>query len=96
MLNTDNLFAIIGQRLDIIDARQNEILRILAKQPASQLNMVDDPVSTEKAAKMFGIAKQTIYQNIRKIPHTKRFGRLYFYPSQLRAYLENGTEVAHD
>lgn len=44
----------------------------------------------KQAAEFLGVADQTIYQNIKKIPHSKRFGKLYFRRSELEAYLADG------
>ncbi|MBD2704953.1 helix-turn-helix domain-containing protein [Spirosoma sp. BT702] len=52
----------------------------------------DKPMSLTEAAEFLGIAEQTIYQNIRKVPHRKRFGRLYFFKAELLAYLD-GHEI---
>lgn len=50
----------------------------------------ETPVPIADAANFMNCAVQTVYQNIRKIPHTKRFGRLYFYKSELAEYLKSG------
>lgn len=50
-------------------------------------------LDTDQAATVLGIAKQTLYQRIKDIPHTRRFGRLYFFRSELLAYLK-GDEPA--
>lgn len=50
----------------------------------------DKPMSLTEAADFLGIASQTLYQNIRKVPHRKRFGRLYFFRVELLAYLDGG------
>ena len=47
-------------------------------------------LTASDAAKFLGIAKQTLYQSISKVPHTKRFGKLYFLESDLTAYLGGG------
>ena len=47
-------------------------------------------LTASDASKFLGIAKQTLYQSISKVPHTKRFGKLYFLESDLTAYLEGG------
>ncbi len=68
-------------------------------QKLEQLNLAtpqdDKPLSVAEVADFFGIAEQTIYQNIKRIPHRKRFGRLYFIKSELMAYL-NGKEETHE
>ena len=62
----------------------------LDAQPVTTTPENETPLNVEQAAGFLGISKQTVYQNIDKIPHSKRFGRLYFYPADLRAYLDNG------
>lgn len=46
------------------------------------------PLSLSEAAEFLGISDQTIYQNIKKLPHRKKFGRLYFFTFELLAYLD--------
>ena len=89
---TENPFATIARELELIKAQQAETLQLL-RNTASPTTTDEIPVSTDEAAKRFGIAKQTLYQNAWKIKHTKRFGRLYFYPSDLREYLNTGRGV---
>ncbi|MCC5612898.1 helix-turn-helix domain-containing protein [Nostoc sp. CHAB 5834] len=75
----------------------SELKRLLTEQtPNIKLDYADKPLSVTDAANFLGISKQTVYQNIGKIPHTKRFGRLYFYPADLRAYLNAGEGVANE
>lgn len=88
---SDNPFTAIWQRLDQIEARQTETLQLLRNTAITSATADEIPISTDEAAKRFGIAKQTLYQNAKKIKHTKRFGRLYFYPSDLRDYLDGGS-----
>jgi hypothetical protein len=40
-----------------------------------------------QAAEFLHVKKQTIYQNIEKIPHLKKHGKLLFVESDLRDYL---------
>jgi len=49
-----------------------------------------DPLTVKQAADYLGVSQQTIYQNIRRIPHSKRFGKLYFLRSDLDLYLAEG------
>lgn len=93
---TENPFISLARELEIIKAQQAETLQLLRNTATSPTTSDETPVSTDEAAKRFGIAKQTLYQNARKIKHTKRFGRLYFYPSDLRAYLNGGEGVANE
>ena len=90
MFTEKNPFTELARELAIIKAQQAETLQLLRSKATGPATTDESPVSTEQAAKMFGIARQTLYQNVRKIKHTKRFGRLYFYPSDLQEYLDNG------
>lgn len=62
------------------------------KELQAQIPTVPDQehFSVEQAASRLGISKQTVYQNIDKIPHSKRFGKLYFSKADLDAYLQEG------
>ncbi len=59
----------------------------------AQTDNEEVPLNVEGAAEFLGITKQTVYQNIDKIPHRKRFGRLYFFRAELLAYLNAGEGV---
>ncbi len=48
------------------------------------------PLNIKEAAKILGIAQQTIYQNIERIPHRKKHGRLFFFENELLEYLNSG------
>jgi predicted DNA-binding transcriptional regulator AlpA len=55
----------------------------------------DEPaIDIDLAASVLGIAKQTIYQRIKDLPHKRRFGRLYFFRSELLDYLRKGDVAA--
>ena len=50
----------------------------------------NSPLNIKEAAKILGIAQQTIYQNIERIPHRKMHGKLYFFETELLEYLNSG------
>jgi predicted DNA-binding transcriptional regulator AlpA len=52
------------------------------------------PINLKEAADFLGIAPQTVYQNINKIPSRKKHGRHYFLKSELAAYLETAKRTA--
>ncbi|WP_128547742.1 helix-turn-helix domain-containing protein [Larkinella soli] len=54
----------------------------------------DKPLSVSEAADFLGLTEQTIYQNAKRLPHRKRFGRLYFFRRELLAFLD-GKEGDH-
>ena len=47
-------------------------------------------LNAAEAAGFMGIKLQTLYQNIDKVPHVKKFGKLAFVESDLVAYMETG------
>ncbi len=55
--------------------------------------MNEKMLSVEEAAAFLQISKRTIYKKINELPHYKRFGRLYFSPKQLVAFIKNDTDV---
>lgn len=84
----ENPFAFIERRFNRIE---NLLLELQANLPVTPDNISSEGfIGVEEAAQFLDIAHQTIYQNIRKIPHTKKFGRLYFKRSELINYLEQG------
>lgn len=62
----------------------------LSTKPVTTTPGDESPLNVKQAAQFLGIAPQTVYQRIKKLPHKKRFGRLYFYASDLRAYIDGG------
>ena len=87
----ENPFHIINHQLSNISALLLDIKH--GKNPVSPPVDDDIPINVEEAAKFLGISKQTVYQNIDRIPHKKRFGRLYFFKKELLSYLNDGEET---
>ena len=83
----ENPFETIARRLSTIE----ELLLDLKHKPslASITTSPDEDkfIGVQEAASFLNIKRQTVYQNIDKIPHEKRHGRLYFTRRQLRNYL---------
>ena len=65
-------------------------LRDITPTPQITTTKSGEHLTAAEAAKYLSIAKQTLYQNIEKVPHTKRFGKLYFLQSDLEDYLKGG------
>lgn len=69
----------------------SELKRLIADQhPVTTPANNDKPLTVAEAAEFLGISKQTVYQNIRKIPNRKKHGRLLFYRTELAEYLNGG------
>lgn len=52
-------------------------------------------VDVKVAASILQLSVQTIYQNIKTIPHYKINGRLRFKPSELYQYIENNGKYSN-
>lgn len=83
----DNPFAVLERRLNRIESL---LLEIQESKPVFTPAPADEFLSLKDAAQFLGVAPQTMYQNIKKLPHMKRFGKLTFKRSELIAYLEEG------
>lgn len=87
----NNPFEPINARLTNLEALTLEVLQHLRSTRTGPVATTDEtPLNVQQAADFLGIAPQTIYQRIKDLPSRKRFGRHYFYPSELRAFLDNG------
>jgi hypothetical protein len=94
-LNThDAMSQIILNGIALADL-MNEF-RAIVKDEVSSLNTTA-PTSTGKryltakeAAAFIGIQQQTLYQNIDRVPHIEKHGKLLFVEADLVAYLETG------
>jgi hypothetical protein len=89
----DNPFQVISNRLSNIESLLLDIKHGSYLQPDAKAFDDATPLNVESAADFLGISKQTIYQNIDKIPHKKRFGRLYFFKEELLDYLNDGEGI---
>jgi hypothetical protein len=85
--STENPFALIERRFNQLEAILMEIKSMPVMPPTLDEEI---PLNVEAAAKLLGISKQTVYQNIERIPHKKRFGKLYFFRNELLAFLKDG------
>lgn len=61
-------------------------------QPAQAAPAIEAVVCVEEAAKLTGLAVNTLYEKTRtrEIPHYKKGKRLYFRPSELAAWVSTG------
>ena len=89
----ENPFQPINARLNNLEALTLEVLQLLRSGAAAPATDEETPLNVEQAAEFLGVSKQTIYQNIARLPKKKRFGRLYFFRSELAEYLNAGKGV---
>ena len=90
-----NQFFMSGLTISEFLGEVREVIR--QELTASNSNKIDNDPSTGKhylnaaeAAGFMGIKLQTLYQNIDKVPHVKKFGKLAFVESDLVAHMETG------
>ncbi len=82
-------------QLDVAEIK-NGYLKILAQlQQRVQVSTEDkDPKNIEEIAKITGYTKKTIYGYCQKntIPHYKKNGRLFFFKSEIVAWIQSGKQ----
>ena len=84
-MSFDQLPIIVAELSHKIDALYTLIKE---RTPEPAFTEEERALTVKEAADFLGIAKQTVYQNIKKIPSRKKHGRHYFLKSELTACLE--------
>ncbi len=66
---------------------------VLEHKFSEMMNEQDEiTLDVDGAAKMMNVSRQTVYQNIKEIPHRKVFGKLVFFKEELLKFIDqNGT-----
>ena len=82
-----NPFEIIHAKLEELIAEVRALRKALKEQPER-----DEIGGMDLATSITGLAQRTVYKltHLRKIPHRRVGGRLYFRRSELEAWLDNG------
>ncbi|GAB3881453.1 helix-turn-helix domain-containing protein [Spirosoma agri] len=84
----DNPFETLSTQLSHLQGLVQTLSKnVQAQKPVPES---DDPITVKQAAEYLHLSQSALYQNIDRIPHRKRHGKLYFFKSQLRAYLDEG------
>lgn len=81
-----NPFFLIQQ--DILEVK-SLVERLIHNQQPVIIPDFDKYEGIEVAVQELGCAKQTVYQNIDRIPHKKIHGKLLFNRAELRHYIQN-------
>ena len=86
----NNPFETINDRLTGIEQLLFELKQTMPIQQAT--TQIEDKYEAgiAVAVQELGLQPQSIYQQIRRIPHRKMFGKLYFNRRELREFLANG------
>ena len=74
---------------DIINQRFDQVIAILSQMSLNQSTPDEEQImNADEAATFMKISKSALYDNISSIPHSKKFGKLYFFKSQLLDFLK--------
>ena len=83
----DILPDVMGRTLERLENLEQEVRKMAEKMSPP----VEEPVNIAEAARILGKKPNTVYQlcSRRQLPHFFR-GQLYFFPSELVAWIKNG------
>ena len=85
-----NPFEVLAQSLQRIEEQLATLAGNLGEKNNSMVSPMHEVLSVSEAATFLVLSKQSVYRHIRKIPHYKRNGRLYFKRVELVEYIEGG------
>lgn len=96
--NNDPLYKLsIGEFQTLLTLHNSSALEEVVEKKFKELNFDtktnNDTLDIDGAVKLLKIGKQTIYQNIKSIPHRKIFGRLVFLKDELLNFIDNNGKV---
>lgn len=88
----DNPFLIIENRLDQIEHKIDQLIKISS---SSQQIMEKEIGSIEMAAEVTGLSRHTIYRMTSegKIPFSKKYGKLYFNRKSILEWIEEDKTI---
>jgi len=92
----NNPFQELSDRLIRVESAIDRLDRKISSYPVQQIDEL--PVGIDKACKITGLAKPTIYSKVsrREIPGHRKAGRLYFFESELLAWIRSGKRATLD
>ncbi len=85
-----NPFEIIASRLSNIEELLLDIKHGSLNPTPPQPTDSKKYLTAKEAAEFMGIKLQTLYQNIERVPHVKKHGKLHFVKADLVTYMEEG------
>ena len=89
----------LSKAYNIIVERLRSIEQLLQKKEVKTSEAkLDEPLTIEQAAVILHLSKATIYSKVsrKEIPYNKKGNRLYFFQSELIAYLKKGKQKTLD
>lgn len=85
-------FEALPQIVAELNQKVNSLFSTLKETQKVKPNEPEIPIKIDEASKLTGLAKITLHIKCSKglIPHYKKSGRLYFYKSELLAWINSG------
>lgn len=79
----------LTRRVERIESQNQEIIRLLT---TPRTSADEFPVGIDEASRLVGKSKPTLYRYVseKRIPYHQRGRHLYFFPSDLLAWIKNG------
>lgn len=97
---TDPLFKLtVAEFNEYLKHEVSSILKPILENISSEFPINQQKHSTlniDEAVELLKVSKQTIYQNIKTIPHRKIFGRLVFLRDELLEFIENNGKTVRN
>lgn len=83
---------------EFVDIIEQTVRKIIGSTKSHTEDSKERPIGVSKAAKILLLSEPSIYRKSKnlEIPHFKKGNRLYFYESELEAYLKAGQKLTID
>ena len=89
---------IITSKEDLSEIIQSVVRGVISELIKPQVDVPDEDeiMNIRDASKLTGYAVQSIYQKIKDIPHSKKFGKLFFSKKDLQQWIAEGKRKTTD
>ncbi|MCI0922757.1 helix-turn-helix domain-containing protein [Sphingobacterium rhinopitheci] len=83
---------------EFVDIIEKTVKRVLGSIKPQVIDSRERPIGVSKAAQILLLSIPSIYRKSKnlEIPHFKKGNRLYFYESELEAWLKDGQKLTQD
>lgn len=89
--NNDPLFKLtVAEFKNLLNGDLTALIQDVVDRKLTEKESGRDEVTLDVggAAKMMNVSRQTVYQNIKEIPHRKVFGKLVFFKEELLKFID--------
>jgi len=83
---------------EFVDIIEQTVKRVMGSTKPQVIDSRERPIGVSKAAQLLLLSVPSIYRKSKnlEIPHFKKGNRLYFYESELEAWLKDGQKLTQD